>query len=226
MARQALVNSVPLRPHAGGYCPASENGAATQWGWAFLGLGGAAALLVFDTRAWDALITGVLQSVPSWLLLRAAEAVTMFGSVQLTGALVLWGAWAAGRRYGARTACWLILPFLACFPLELLLKMLGPHIRPSAALAPGGVVWAWFRVPPTVSFPSGHMLRLTYLVGMLLAWEAFRTRSPRRPVSRPVSAMVTGSGMKWSIELAAGTSSACSCSVMFPTPDLRAKVLL
>jgi membrane-associated phospholipid phosphatase len=175
------VNSVPSRPHAGGYSPASENGAATQWAWAFLGFGGAAALLVFDTRAWDALITGALQSVPSWFLLRAAEAVTMFGSVQLTGALVLWGAWAAGRRYGARTAFWLILPFLACFPLEFLLKMIGPHFRPSGALAPGGVVWAWFRVPPTVSFPSGHMLRVTYLVGMLLAWEAATRTRPRRP---------------------------------------------
>jgi membrane-associated phospholipid phosphatase len=159
-----------------------EKGTSTQWGWAFLGFVGAAGLLLLDTRAWDSFITGVLQSVPSWLLLRAAEAVTMFGSVQFAGALVLWSAWAAGRRYGARTAFWVILPFVASLALEFLLKMVGPHVRSGGAHPPGGVVWAWFRVPPTVSFPSGHMLRVTYLVGMLLAWEAATRTRPRRPL--------------------------------------------
>jgi membrane-associated phospholipid phosphatase len=165
----------------GGRCPAAENEAATQWGWAFLGFAGAAGLLLLDTRVWDSLITGALQSVPSWLLLRGAEAITMFGSVQFAAALVLWSGWAAGRRYGAPVAFWILLPFLASFPLEFLLKTFGPHVRPSGALPPAGVVWAWFRVPPTVSFPSGHMLRVTYLVGMLLAWEAATRTGPRRP---------------------------------------------
>jgi len=184
-----LVNGVPARsdlphgpmPPSGGSRPATEYGAATPCAGAFVALAGVVGLLLLDTRAWDSLITSVLQSVPSWSLLRAAEAVTIFGSVQLTGALVLWSAWAAGRRYGARTAFWIILPFLASLPLEYLLKISVPHIRPSGTLPPPGVVWAWFHVPPVFSFPSGHMLRLTYLVGVLLAWEAATRTSPRRP---------------------------------------------
>jgi undecaprenyl-diphosphatase len=130
----------------------------------------------------------VLQSFPSWSLYRAAHAVTVFGSVQLTGALILWGSWAAGRRDGVRAASWIALPFLASLLLELVLKVAGPYIRPGVPIPPHGVVWAWFRVPSTFSFPSGHMLRLTYLVGVLLAWEAATRTRRRGPVGlRPLA---------------------------------------
>lgn len=139
-------------------------------------------LAFLDTRPWDSLITGEFQQVPSWPLYRVANAITIFGSLQLTGALVCWAAWAARRRSGASVACWIVLPFLGLLFLEPLLKVVGPYIRPGAALRPGGVVWAWFRVPPSYSFPSGHMLRVTYLAGLLLTWEAETRSSPRRPL--------------------------------------------
>ena len=150
--------------------------------WAGLTFAAFVALAFLDTRAWDSLITGGFQRVPSWPLYRAASAITVFGSVQLTVALIFWVAWAARRRSGTSVACWMVLPFLGLVFLELLLKLVGPYVRPGMLLRPSGVVWAWFRVPPSYSFPSGHMLRATYLVGLLLAWEAETRNGPRGPL--------------------------------------------
>jgi len=163
--------------------------APKRWLWICLGLGGATVLLLLDTRAGDALITSLFQSAPSWTLLRAAEALTVFGSVQLTAALVFWVAWAAGRRHGWRAAMWILFPFVAALPLEFFVKMWGSSVRAHGAVPLTGVLWAWFRVPPSSSFPSGHMLRATYVVGLLLAWEAATRESPRRPISIRLAAL-------------------------------------
>lgn len=174
------VSSDRLAP-AGASCAGSTSQTGRRTVWAVFGLGAFAALLLVDTRAWDSLTTSAFQSFPSWRLYRAANAVTLFGSVQLTGALVFWGAWAARRRSGPRAGWWIVLPFLATLVLELLLKVVGPSIRPGVPLSSRGVVWAWFRVPTSYSFPSGHVLRATYVLGMLLAWEAGTRNNRDRP---------------------------------------------
>jgi len=153
-----------------------------RWAWAALGFVAFALLMISDTRAWDVRVTGWLHGFPSWPVLKAAESLTVFGSVQLTGALVLWSAWGAGRRFGSATGFWVVAPFLACLPLEFAVKVLLPFFKAAPPVSPRGVVWAWFRVPGALSFPSGHMLRATYLVGVLLAWEAV-TREGAAPSS-------------------------------------------
>ena len=137
------------------------------------------------TRGIDRAILDAFQSVGSRPLDVTASILTILGQTEVTGVIALGIAFVWWRRDGVRGLVPLLL--FVGVALELLLKYVVPHPMPPAELSRSVDFVPFLRSASPYAFPSGHMLRITFLAALVGA---------RAPAWRwPLALLVTVMGL-------------------------------
>jgi undecaprenyl-diphosphatase len=117
-------------------------------------------------RAADREILDLAQSVASYPLDVVASLVTLLGEFEITGTVALVLALVGWRRDGIRGLVPLLL--FVGVALEVGLKYCLPHSNPPPGVARGLQLLPLLpRIASPYSFPSGHVLRTTFLVALI-----------------------------------------------------------
>ncbi len=135
------------------------------------------------TRDLDRVILDAFQSIASRPLDVAASLVTILGQTEIAGAISLALAIVWWRRDGVRGLVPLLLFVGVAF--EYLLKFVLPHPVPPAELSRSIDFLPFVSAGTRYAFPSGHMLRTTFLAGLIGA----RAPAWRWPLAALVAVM-------------------------------------
>jgi membrane-associated phospholipid phosphatase len=117
------------------------------------------------TRALDRWTLGAAQSFASPALDVLASLVTLAGQAEITGIAALVLATLGWRRDGPRGLVALLL--FAGVAVEAGMKHFLPHTGPPSELNRSMALLPFMRMHAPYAFPSGHMLRTTFLAGLL-----------------------------------------------------------
>ncbi len=125
----------------------------------------AAAVAAGATAGLDRAILDAAQSIASPALDLAASIVTILGQTETTGVLALALALVWWRRLGARGLVPLLL--FVGIGIEVAMKYVVPHPGPPHDLARDLQLLPFIKAVTPFAFPSGHVLRTTFLAALL-----------------------------------------------------------
>lgn len=111
-----------------------------------------------------AILSFVQQPHTDWLDL-AASVATIFGQTEVVGTIALGVALA--RLRAQRSDWWTPLALVLVLAVEVLLKLSIPQAPPPSELARSVPLLPFVEAPTAFSFPSGHVARVAFLVGVL-----------------------------------------------------------
>ena len=117
------------------------------------------------TQTVDRQILDLAQSLASYPFDVVASLVTLLGEFEITGTVALALALVGWRRDGIRGLVPLLL--FVGVALEVGLKYCLPHPTPPSEFMRGLQFLPSLQIAPPYSFPSGHVLRTTFLVALI-----------------------------------------------------------
>jgi undecaprenyl-diphosphatase len=124
-----------------------------------------------QTKGADQWVLALAQSIASYPLDLATTLFNILGQAEITGPIALVMAFLGWRRDGVRGLVPLLL--FVGVGLEVVLKHVVPHPSPALALSRNLHLLPFLKSAAPYSFPSGHMLRTTFLAALLAERPVF-----------------------------------------------------